>query len=422
MNRLMLLPAAALLAALTARPSAAQEGPSVRLSGEVRAEASWAPENTASVFSGLSPYEEMVAAGVLDGKIAFSRRYTTLGLLDFTFCDQNLLAHLDGAGLEVLSFTVNELYADVNYSDLLFLRLGKQRLKWGAGFIFNPSDPVNPPKDPTEALAVREGVNALKVELITQAASLMAFGVWHDELQETGVGGRLSTSALPNTDLAVSGYWSAGQSWTAALNASIAPLYALPGWDTLQLWFEGSLYDRGRYASFAEGILPGTVTTGEAKGLQYCLLAGATAQLPLLRTVLLTEYYHLSEGLSAGELAAVYRALGSSDASVVAESSAWFAELATRPGRQGADYLFLSLSQPSITDNGHPVFDKIGFQATCLLSLTDLSFYLISTLSTRFVEDSSVELSAAWAHGAAETEFGNSPAGLIATLTVRVFF
>jgi hypothetical protein len=156
--------------------------------------------------------------------------------------------------------------------------------------------------------------------------------------------------------------------------------------------------------------------------LQYTLLAGATAQLPLLRTVLLTEYYHLSEGLSAGELAAVYRALGSPDAPVVAESSAWFAELAARPGRQGTDYLFLSLSQPSITENGHPVFDKIGLQASCLLSLTDLSFYLIGTLSTSFVEDSSVELSAAWANGAAETEFGNAPAGLIATLTIRVFF
>jgi hypothetical protein len=38
------------------------------------------------------------------------------------------------------------------------------------------------------------------------------------------------------------------------------------------------------------------------------------------------------------------------------------------------------------------------------------------------VKDSSAELSAAWAHGGAETEFGNAPAGLIATLTVRVFF
>jgi hypothetical protein len=239
--------------------------------------------------------------------------------------------------------------------------------------VFNPSDPVNPPKDPTAARPVREGVSALKAELISPVVSFMAFGVLYDALEHTGAGGRLSTSAAPNTDLSLSAYWSASQSWTAALNASVAPLYALPGWDTLQLWFEGSLYDRG----------------GE---LQYNLLAGGTAQLPVIRTVLLAEYYHLS------------------------------VTQAGRPGQQGADYLFLSLSQPTITDSGHPVFDKIGLQASCLLDLTDRSFYLTGGITTTFVEDSSVDLSVSWAHGGQNTEFGNALADLTATLAVRVFF
>jgi hypothetical protein len=367
MKTVTALPAAVLLAAGAlgtwgAAPALAQEAPSIRLSGEVRTEAAY-----------RHPLEGVTAAGTIEGKLIFSRQYTTLGLLDFTFQDENLLSHLDGSGLETLSFTVNELYADLNFEDLLFLRLGKQRLKWGAGYVFNPSDPVNPPKDPTAARAVREGVNALKAELISPAVSLMSFGVLYDTIEHTGLGGRLSTSALPNTDLAVSAYWSASQSWTVALNASVAPLYALPGWDTLQLWFEGSLHDRG----------------GE---LQYNLLAGGTAQLPVTRTVLLAEYYHLSE-----------RAAG-------------------QPGRQGADYLFLSLSQPNITDNGHPVFDKIGLQASCLLDLTDRSFYLTGGITTAFVEDSSVDLTANWAHGGSGTEFGDFPADLTVTLIFRIFF
>ena len=358
---ILLLKALAALAVLTAGPGFAQEAPSFRLSGEVRAEAS------------LDSLEEVTAAGTIEGKLVFSRQYTTLGLLDFTFQDENLLSHLDGSGLETLSFTVNELYADLNFADLLFLRLGKQRLKWGAGYVINPSDPVNPPKDPTAARAVREGVNALKAELIHPAVSLMAFGVLYDELAHTGVGGRLSTSVVPGTDFSVSAYYSRSESWTAALNASVAPLYALPGWDTLQLWFEGSLYER-------------------ADSLRYNLLAGVTAQLPVLRTVLLAEYYHLGER-SAGQ-----------------------------PGRQGADYLFVSLSQPTITDSGHPVFDKIGLQASCLLNLTDRSFYLAGGITTAFVADSAVELSGSWAHGEPGSEFGSVPADFTATLAVRVFF
>ncbi len=419
MKSITALVAVALMAAV---PLAAQQEPAFRLAGEVGAEASYHLENDGSVFAGKSPFEEVSAAGIIDGKIVFSRQYTTLGLLDFTFRDANLLAHADGATLETLSFTVNELYADLNFGDLLFLRLGKQRLKWGAGFVFNPSDPVNPPKDPTATRAVREGVTALKVELINPVVSLMSFAVLYDLIEETGAGAKLSTSVITNTDLSVSAYWSASESWTTALNASVAPLYDFPGWDTLQIWVEGCLYDQARYAAYEEGLSPGAVVLGEAEGLQYSLLAGASARLPVVRTVVLAEYYRLSEGLSAAQLGAVYRALDSDNAAVAAESEAWLGELGRRPGRQGRDYLFLSVTQPTVTNSGPPVFDKIGLTATWLWNLTDLSFIASGGISTSFVEDSSLDLTVNWAHGGGDTEFGNVPSQLSTTLEVKVYF
>ncbi len=418
MKRMPALAAAALLAAVTA---AAQE-PSFKLSGEAGAETAWYGENPASVFSGIPgapPFAAVTASGLVDGKAVFSRRYTTLGLLDFTFRADSLLDHADGAAIERLSFAVNELYADLNFGDLLYLRLGKQRLKWGAGYVFNPSDPVNPPKDPTAARAVREGVTALKAERIGPVVSLMAFGVVYDAIEETGAGLRVSTSALPNTDLSLSGYWSASESWTAALNVSVAPLYELPGWDTLQLWLEGSFYDRPRYLAGAADPNPGMAAPTPASGRQFSLLAGATAQVPGLRTVALMEYYHLSEGFSADELDALYRDLPLAAAPVRA---AWLGELARRPGRLGADHLFLSLTQPTLTDNGHPVLDRIGLFATCLLSLTDRSSYATGGIRTSFVEDSSVDLTLGWARGGRGTEFGNTPSDLSAGLAVKVYF
>jgi hypothetical protein len=397
-----------------------QEKSFITLTGDVDGQVIMNDRNEKSVYPG--PFKEVTAGGLVDGKLTFSRQYTTLGLLDFTFQDSNVLDHLAGAKAETLSFLVNELYSDLSFGDLLYLRLGKQRLKWGAGYVFNPSDPVNPPKDPTAMRAVREGVTALKLELITKSISFMSFGVLYDAVGQTGLGSKVSTSAIPGTDLSLSGYWSRSESWTGALNASVAPLYDVPGWDTLQVWFEGSLYGKGKYASFAQGMNPGTVITGTPSGVQYNFLAGISAQIPEIRTTVLVEYYHLSEGLSRGELGAVYEELRSTDPAVFYEPRGWGSELARRPGRQAPDYLFASLTQPTVTDNGDPVFDKIGLTASCLLSLTDLSFFASGGITTTFVKDSSVDLTVNWAHGGKDTEFGNAPSVLSVALDVKVYF
>jgi hypothetical protein len=394
----------------------------IKLSGEVDTDVNAAAQNTSSVFSSLAGFQEVTAEGLVDGKLVFSRKYTTVGLLDFIGQDTAVLSHTTGATVESPSLTINELYTDVNFGDLFYLRLGKQRLKWGAGFVYNPSDPVNPPKDPTATRAVREGVPALKAELITPIVSLAGFGVIFDQLGQTGVGARVSSSALPGTDLSLSGYWSESESWTAALNASLAPLYEVPGWDTIQLWLEAGLSGTARDAAFSNGSLPGSAALGSYDGPQYSFLVGASAAIPVLRTMVITEYYHLSEGLGSSDLKAVYSALGSSSPGVSAASQAWLAELARRPARQGKDYLFVSLTQPSITDTGDPVLDKIGLRGSCLMSLTDLSFFLQGALLTSFTEDSSVELGLNWAQGAGRTEFGNSPTSISGSLTVRVFF
>jgi hypothetical protein len=416
------LAACAVFISLGTTALTAEDQLSFKLSGEVDSEVTAAAQNTSSVFAPISPFQELTGEGLVDGKLAFSRKYTTLGLLDFTAQDTAVLSHVTGAAVESPSLLVNELYTDVNFGDLFFLRLGKQRLKWGAGYVYNPSDPVNPPKDPTAARAVREGVPAAKAELITSVVSVSGFAVIFDTLEQSGVGARLSSSALPGTDLSISGYWSQSESWTAALNASVAPLYEVPGWDTLQAWFEGGISGKARYAAFSQGGLSGSTVPAARDGAQYSFLIGASAALPEIRTMVITEYYHLSEGLGTSDLNSVYASLGSTAPGVAAASSAWLAELARRPARQGKDYLFLSLTQPSITDSGDPVLDKIGFRGTGLLSLTDLSFFTDAAVITSFVTDSTVELGVTWAQGGSQTEFGNVPSALSGTLTVRIFF
>jgi hypothetical protein len=389
----------ALLACLLL-PLAAQEqdpGPGFRLAGDLTAALNL---STREALHGPLAFEQASAPAVLRAALSFARGYRALGLLDCAFTDSNLLAHADGALTETLSFDVNQFYADLNFGDLLFLRAGKQRLRWGAGWVFNPSDPVNPPKDPTQDLQTSEGVPALKAELITSLLSLAVFSTVYDRPEDFGFGGKLSSSALEGSDFAVSAYWSPTESWTAALNLSVAPLYALPGWDTIQLWFEGSLYGEPRYPALAPVPVP--------TGLQHSLLLGVSATLPVVRTALLLEYYHLSEGLTRaqGELVA----------------AADITQMGLRPARVGRDYAFLSVTQATITDNGHPVFDHLGLSSSLLLNLTDLSLFVRHGITTAFVEDSSLELSVAWAAGGRDGEFANLAPAVSAELALKIYF
>ena len=378
-------------------PAAAQDS-AFSLSGDLTASMTLAADE--ALYGGIG-FEPVTASSALHAVLSFARSYRALGLLDFTFTDSDLLAHADGAMLETLSFVVNQFYADLNFSDLFYLRAGKQRLKWGAGWVFNPSDPVNPPKDPTAARQTTEGVPALKAELITPVLSFAAFSVAYDRLEHFGVGGKVSSSALPGSDLSLSAYWSQTDSWTAALNLSVAPLYALPGWDTVQLWFESCLYGKPRYLEVPPAASP--------SGLQHSLLAGVSATLPGIRTSILAEYYRLSEGLTRAEEQLVSDTKGSK-------------ALAVRPGRLGKDYAFLSLTQGSITDNGHPVFDHIGLSSSLLLNITDLSMLARHGISTAFIGDSAVDLSVAWAAGGESSEFGNLVSAVSVELELKVFY
>jgi hypothetical protein len=383
-------------------PAAAQEdapssAPGFSLSGDLTAALN---VSAREALYGAIGFEPVAASAALHSVLSFARGYRALGLLDFTFADSNLLAHADGALLETLSFDVNQFYADLNFGDLFYLRAGKQRLKWGAGWVFNPSDPVNPPKDPMEAIQTTEGVPALKAELITPELSLAAFSTIYDSPENFGFGGKVSSSALEGSDFSLSAYWSPTESWTAALNLSIAPLYALPGWDTVQLWFEGCLYGEPRY--------PALAPVAGANGLQHAFLVGVSATLPVLRTSVLAEYYRLSEGLTRAE------------ESLVAASDSTL--MALRPGRLGKDYAFLSLTQSSITNSGHPLFDHIGLSSSLLLNITDLSMLVRHGITTSFVEDSAVELSVAWAAGGQAGEFANVAPALSAELALKIFY
>lgn len=59
----------------------------------------------------------------------------------------------------------SELYVSYSPKPFLNFLLGRKRIIWGSGFAFNPTDLINPPKDPTDPNFQRAGAWVARVEL-----------------------------------------------------------------------------------------------------------------------------------------------------------------------------------------------------------------------------------------------------------------
>jgi len=59
----------------------------------------------------------------------------------------------------------SELYLSLSPKPWLNVLVGKKRITWGSGFAFNPTDLINPPKDPTDPNYQRAGNWLARVEL-----------------------------------------------------------------------------------------------------------------------------------------------------------------------------------------------------------------------------------------------------------------
>ena len=62
-------------------------------------------------------------------------------------------------------FSLSELYLSHEVVPALHLLAGKKRILWGTGWAYNPTDLLNPPKDPTDPSSQRVGAYMLRVEV-----------------------------------------------------------------------------------------------------------------------------------------------------------------------------------------------------------------------------------------------------------------
>jgi hypothetical protein len=74
------------------------------------------------------------------------------------------------------TFVASELYADLPLQENFRLLIGKKRIVWGPGMSFNPTDVLNPAKDPTDPTSQRAGAWLAEAEWGFEKAALSLVG------------------------------------------------------------------------------------------------------------------------------------------------------------------------------------------------------------------------------------------------------
>lgn len=82
---------------------------------------------------------------------------------------------------------VSELYADLPLQEHFRLVVGKKRIVWGSGMAFNPTDVLNPPKDPTDPTFQRAGAWLAEAEWGFEKVALSLVGAARATQQFAGL-------------------------------------------------------------------------------------------------------------------------------------------------------------------------------------------------------------------------------------------
>ncbi|AKJ00789.1 hypothetical protein ATI61_11247 [Archangium gephyra] len=326
--------------------------------------------------------------------------------------------------------SLNELYVSHEVVPQLHLLAGKKRVIWGAGMAFNPTDLINPPKDPTDPNFQRAGAYMVRVEVPLEkyAFTLLASPAVLE--QQNGLPRALL--AYPKWDRKDDElhYLLAARAYALVADADInlmlfhSNLYGDAFEDKTRLGFSFSRYFFTDYELHVEGLVGlgsarrypvggcledrlsavGCVLRGEAffstkrldeRKLRPRVLAG-TRYMFGDESMLSVEYLYQADGLKRDELQHYVNALGllrvardfGLDPSGVDPGGSVDTGLPQKFSFEplGRHYAFISYQKPKIRDD-------FTFNVVVMASLQDLSGLITPSLSWAATEWMTLTLS-----------------------------
>lgn len=139
--------------------------------------------------------------------------------------DNDPLTVPTGQGIAVPNLAIWELFADFNIDSKVFFRAGKQMVKWGVGYFFQPADIVSlTAVDVNDPTAEREGPLAVKANIPLDIHNLDFYaivpsGATMDSITDLGLAGRFRF-VLADWEFGLGALYQQDQDWNFTATAS----------------------------------------------------------------------------------------------------------------------------------------------------------------------------------------------------------
>jgi len=304
--------------------------------------------------------------------------------------------------IQSIEDSINEAYLSLRLSEYLFLNIGKKRIVWGVAYFENPSDFINPVKDPVDPDAERRGVYCTELELIFYILSINQVVVLYDDLNYFGYGTKLSTSALiPATDINIAYYYSLNKLHNIGFSVDTTPFgdSSIPVLNELALHCEIGMHQTSEYYEiYIDPIsgMPATRQKSDSDNFYFHIVGGLRMIIPYLQTFITAEYIYREDGYSSDEFKNIIKA-----------GQVFFIDYYA--SKQGRHTLAVSITQPQLSSYFWEFTDTLAFTTVWIINLYDLSSLLHVELESSLIPGVSITLSGGVNFGALNSEFGIMP-------------
>ena len=312
---------------------------------------------------------------------------------------------------EKIDFQINEFYGIINFFNWVKLKIGKQRVVWGVSFAHNPSDFINPPKDPTGLDNTKEGVISLNIDLFTTVLTLTGIGVVDDNFETSGIGTKLTTDIIPLTDLNLVYYYSEATDHCMGFSFQSIPFMMSDFLSSLLIYGEAGFAFKSMYPEIeiiddaGPAYLQAQPSTSD--DLNYSFSTGILVEIPVIKANLGCEYYYISDAYSKDEFETIIEALQTKDDPGFPNNIIWYDYIS--PAKNSTQYLVLSLGKDYLTEYGNTFTNTFGFNIIFLWCLIDNSSLLTIELKSGIIANSEVIVKVSTAIGDSTSDFGNMP-------------
>lgn len=329
------------------------------------------------------------------------------GYLDVDVVAAEILDSATNRPNQAVTAVLNQAYLSAPLSQRLFFNLGKKRIVWGVALAYNPSDFINPAKDPLHPEEERRGVYCAELELIADRMSVNQVVVFYDRLEAFGYGAKLSAYGLvPATDVNLSFYYSAYERFNLGASLDSAPFGELPVLGGLALHAEAGFSQRSDAVTVEGASL---ARRPPRRAFYRDFLAGLRYTAPDWGTRLAAEYYTIGDGYTRRELAELI-------------GTGLIADVPLEPGAMGRHNLLVSVFQPELTRRASAFTDTLSVSASLLLNLLDSSFVVTAGLSSSIVQNCELGLEAGFFAGDRVSEYGVLPERFHIDFQARIGF